>query len=426
MLSSRRATDLAQLISLSGQYNTLQETLKNAQDDHELLRAKTAEARLKQDQISEVGAMQVVEPAFLPGASAGSAVLRLTLVAALAAFLLSLVLVLVLELIRPTPTRPMNPLYRSIAACPACRGTLVWAEVGCTCERCGLSYPVLDGVPFLRVDKHGTPLSAAAPPAAPNPSLRARLLNFTDPPDFTYKTPIGRDRIPHFVEHLGPNAVILNLGSGRTSYGLRVVNLDIGPFSNVDVVAMGERLPVADASLDAVITQGVLEHVPDLPATLAKIDRVLRSGGLVYRDPLHPRLSRLADRLPALYAHRHWRARPRLRGARRRRRLRSQLGDVVDQQRVAGDAVFLWQRRVVQSRPARLRLAAEPDQAGRCLAGKPPPGRPDCFRFLYCGAQVIALTYASRNFLPLISLISRIAAEIISSLRGSKKDSDQL
>ena len=78
--------------------------------------------------------------------------------------------------------------------------------------------------------------------------------------------------------------MILNLGSGRTSYGLRVVNLDIGPFSNVDVVAMGERLPVADASLDAVITQGVLEHVPDLPATLAEIDRVLRPGGLVYHE----------------------------------------------------------------------------------------------------------------------------------------------
>ena len=103
-LTSRRATDLAQLISLSAQYTTLQDTLKNAQNDYELLRAKTAEARLKQDQISEVGAMQVVEPAFLPSASAGSVVLRLTLVAALAALLLSLMLVLVIELIRPTPT----------------------------------------------------------------------------------------------------------------------------------------------------------------------------------------------------------------------------------------------------------------------------------------------------------------------------------
>ena len=178
----------------------------------------------------------------------------------------------------------MNPLYRSIAACPACHGTLAWAEAGCICEHCGLSYPMLDGVPFLRVDQDGTPVSAAAPPAAPDPSLRARLLKLTAPPDFAYKTPISRDRIPQFVEHLGPEAVILNLGSGRTSFGPRVVNLDMGPFSNVDVVALGERLPVADASLDAVITQGVLEHVPDLPATLAEIDRVLRPGGLVYHE----------------------------------------------------------------------------------------------------------------------------------------------
>ena len=104
-LSSRRAADLAQLISLSSQYNTLQETLKNAQDDHELFRAKTAEARLKQDQISEVGAMQVVEPAFLParrrlgGAAADSG-------GCICGSLVSLVLVLVLELIRPTPTLP--------------------------------------------------------------------------------------------------------------------------------------------------------------------------------------------------------------------------------------------------------------------------------------------------------------------------------
>lgn len=180
----------------------------------------------------------------------------------------------------------MNPLYRSIAACPACQGALVWAEAeaGCTCEHCGRSYPMLDGVPFLRVDEHGTPVPAAAPPAAPDPSLRARLLKLTDPPDFAYKTSISRDRIPRFVEHLGSEAVILNLGSGRTNYGPRVVNLDIGPFSNVDVVAVGERLPIGNASLDAVITQGVLEHVPDLPATLAEIDRVLRPGGLVYHE----------------------------------------------------------------------------------------------------------------------------------------------
>lgn len=101
-LASRRAADLAKLIGLSGQYATLQDTLASAQDDTDLLRAKAAEARLKQDQIREVGPMQVVEPALLPGASSGSQVVRLTLIAALAALLLGVVLVLVVELIKPS------------------------------------------------------------------------------------------------------------------------------------------------------------------------------------------------------------------------------------------------------------------------------------------------------------------------------------
>lgn len=102
-LASRRSADLTQLIGLSSQYNTLQDTLRSAQENYDLLRSKTAEARLKQAQISEIGPMQVVEPAFLPGASTGPQVLRLVLIAALAALLLGLVLVLVVELIKPTP-----------------------------------------------------------------------------------------------------------------------------------------------------------------------------------------------------------------------------------------------------------------------------------------------------------------------------------
>jgi uncharacterized protein involved in exopolysaccharide biosynthesis len=101
-LAGRRAADLTQLISLSGQYNTLQTTLRTAQDDYDLLRAKAAEARLKQNQISTMGTMQVIEPAFLPAAPAGSSVVRVVLMAALAALLLGIVFVVVLELIKPS------------------------------------------------------------------------------------------------------------------------------------------------------------------------------------------------------------------------------------------------------------------------------------------------------------------------------------
>jgi SAM-dependent methyltransferase len=180
----------------------------------------------------------------------------------------------------------MNPLYQAIAACPACRGRLYWNEdgAGCRCPNCGRVYAVAGDAVWMRLDANGAPLPPAAPPPSlPDTPLR-RLSRATTPPDFAYKTGRSRQRIPLFVEHLGLDATILNLGSGRTNFGLRVVNLDIGPFKHVDVVAVGERLPVQDASLDGVITQGVLEHVPDLPATLAEIDRVLRRGGLVYHE----------------------------------------------------------------------------------------------------------------------------------------------
>lgn len=180
----------------------------------------------------------------------------------------------------------MNPLYRDIAACPACRGSLVWAADGASgrCQDCGRIYAVDGGAVWMRLNAEGAPLPPdPVQPPLPDTLLR-KLSRAATPPDFAFKTGASRRRIPLFVEHLGPDATILNLGSGRTNFGARVVNLDIGPFTHVDVVAVGERLPVQDASLDGVITQGVLEHVPDLRSTLAEIDRVLRPGGLVYHE----------------------------------------------------------------------------------------------------------------------------------------------
>jgi SAM-dependent methyltransferase len=71
------------------------------------------------------------------------------------------------------------------------------------------------------------------------------------------------------------------------------VNLDIGPFPNVDVVGDGARLPFASNSFDAVICQAVLEHVLDPRAVVAEIERVLRPGSYIYAEipflqGLHP------------------------------------------------------------------------------------------------------------------------------------------
>ncbi|MEA3336209.1 MAG: hypothetical protein U9R25_09895 [Chloroflexota bacterium] len=101
-LISQRTADLSQLISLSSDYQDLVSDVVNSEANYDFLRAKAAEARLKERQISEVGSLQVVEPAFLPGAPASSTTLRLVLLATLVSLLFGLVLVLLLEFMNPT------------------------------------------------------------------------------------------------------------------------------------------------------------------------------------------------------------------------------------------------------------------------------------------------------------------------------------
>jgi len=97
-------------------------------------------------------------------------------------------------------------------------------------------------------------------------------------------------------------AVLLDLGCGGgllaphlAGKGYRHIGVDLGRSGlrlaaahgvqpvNGDVAA----LPFADGAADVVAAGEILEHVTDLPATVAELSRVLRPGGLVVIDTVN-------------------------------------------------------------------------------------------------------------------------------------------
>lgn len=82
------------------------------------------------------------------------------------------------------------------------------------------------------------------------------------------------------------NKIILNLGSGTYRIHPEIINVDIFPFKEVDLVADICALPIKDASIDGIICEDVLEHVAKAPLLLKEISRVLKPGGtLIIKIP---------------------------------------------------------------------------------------------------------------------------------------------
>lgn len=96
-----------------------------------------------------------------------------------------------------------------------------------------------------------------------------------------YPAPRWNRAVKKVIRNLGPEARILDLGSGMHRRAPNVVNLEIEHTPMVDVVADGHNLPFADAVFDAVISEAVLEHVRDPKQVVDEMYRVIKPGGYV-------------------------------------------------------------------------------------------------------------------------------------------------
>lgn len=199
---------------------------------------------------------------------------------------------------------PMWTVVGDRLVCPRCRSPLKSSGddwLVCSGIACGLGrFPIVAEVPIL-LDPDVTQVAPPAPPM-PLPPLglihRARRairplyvaiatwsVNFPQERHAELVTErVKREPAPRLVLVIGAgfgNPVVERL---RRLSGTDVLSLDLRRAEGVDLVADAHAVPFADAAVDIVIIQAVLEHVMDPGRVVREIERVLRPGGLVYSD----------------------------------------------------------------------------------------------------------------------------------------------
>lgn len=193
-----------------------------------------------------------------------------------------------------------------IIACPVCHNSplvISSPEAYLICESCGEQYEIKDGIPIMVtpsirarfIDSDRESQNELLQRLKNHPLVK-RLLRLSNPP-----TPVLNTGAPRSFAHLKQQLLekeqepmLLVIGSGdKNGRGMHLlgedllqscINLEIAPLDIVDIVGVGEQLPLQARTFDAVVIQAVLEHVRYPREVVSEIQRVLKPGGFVYAE----------------------------------------------------------------------------------------------------------------------------------------------
>lgn len=165
-------------------------------------------------------------------------------------------------------------------------------EDSLVCDKCQSAYPITDGVPYLIHEKLLVQYKQYQKEVA-SPVNKLKTLIKKSPWLFQFLTyAIGsisyfgwspRKALKRtYREEELHDKIILNIGSGIKAIHPEVINVDIFPYKDVGLVTDATKLPIADNSVDMVVTESTLEHIPDVELAIQEICRVVKPGGFVY------------------------------------------------------------------------------------------------------------------------------------------------
>lgn len=173
-------------------------------------------------------------------------------------------------------------MYDNLLRCLNCPyGMLVRREDGAfVCPNCHRQYERKNGVlSFVTGEFQHTDDSAFQQEEMRNSSALAKLYNLGK--SVVNSEYLVRDQIRAFVASAPRNAVIVELGSGSRRLAPHVINVDLFPLPNVDMTMDVAQTAFRDASVDCVILDCVLEHVPEPAKVIDEVFRILKPGGRV-------------------------------------------------------------------------------------------------------------------------------------------------
>ncbi|MBF0161866.1 MAG: methyltransferase domain-containing protein, partial [Magnetococcales bacterium] len=195
----------------------------------------------------------------------------------------------------------MHKLLEKILVCPGCHGALSRQgdRLICHLEACTASprqWPIIDEKPVLFDESESLFRIADAlspPPSVPvRPGRRwlSKLWHARPGLSRNVAAEANFQQLSHLLRDI-PDALVLVVGCGDEGDGihhlyklpnLTLVGLDVRWTRSVSLLADATRLPFADCSFDAIVLQGVLEHVLDLFQVEKEVFRTLKAQGLLY------------------------------------------------------------------------------------------------------------------------------------------------